>query len=109
MCPIMISPCSQRTNNTVACSNTLKGLIAAMPVLGIAALLVSVTVAAAATFIVNSVADAPDVNQGDGKCVTSSGACTLRAAVQEANALAGADTIRIPAGTYRVTSRITVD
>ena len=57
--------------------------------------------AADANFIVNSTADMVDANPGDGFCETDiTGGCTLRAAVQEANALAGADTISLPAGTY---------
>ncbi|MCI0400380.1 MAG: hypothetical protein L0Z68_03635 [Gammaproteobacteria bacterium] len=56
----------------------------------------------AATFTVNSTADAIDANAGDGVCETapSNGECTLRAAAQESNALAGTDTINLPAGTY---------
>ena len=53
-----------------------------------------------ATFTVNSTVDAQDVNPGDGVCADSAAACTLRAAVMEANALGGADTIVVPAGTY---------
>ncbi|MFN3477492.1 MAG: choice-of-anchor Q domain-containing protein, partial [Candidatus Methylomirabilales bacterium] len=41
---------------------------------------------------------------GDGICATAGGQCTLRAAIQEANALAGADTIILPAGTYPLTT-----
>ncbi|PQJ35912.1 hypothetical protein BSZ35_16045 [Salinibacter sp. 10B] len=37
------------------------------------------------TFMVNSTADASDANPGDGTCATSGGACTLRAAIEEAN------------------------
>jgi CSLREA domain-containing protein len=60
--------------------------------------------AAAATFIVNSSVDAVDANPGDGICQTvTPGQCTLRAAVQEANALAGADMITLPAGIYKFT------
>lgn len=59
--------------------------------------------AMAASFSVNSTLDARDANAGNGICATSSGACTLRAAIEEANALAGADTITLPAGTYRIT------
>ena len=53
-----------------------------------------------ATFMVNSTADADDINRGDGTCETGPGndICTLRAAIREANALAGADTITLPAG-----------
>jgi CSLREA domain-containing protein len=61
------------------------------------------TAAAAATFIVNSDTDAVDAAPGNGVCATAAGACTLRAAIQEANALAGADTINVPSGTYILT------
>lgn len=57
----------------------------------------------AATFTVNSTADAVDANPGDGSCATSGGLCTLRAAIQEANALPGDDVITLPAGTYTFT------
>ncbi|MFC1972119.1 right-handed parallel beta-helix repeat-containing protein [Chloroflexota bacterium] len=58
--------------------------------------------ALAATFTVNSNGDATDWNPGDGVCETApgNGICTLRAAIQEANALGGPDTINLPAGTY---------
>ncbi len=58
---------------------------------------------AASAFFVNSTADAVDASPGDGKCATASGVCTLRAAIQEANALTGKDFILIPAGTYVLT------
>ena len=59
----------------------------------------------AATFIVTSNADAVDAKPGDGVCATAAAtpACTLRAAIQETNALAGADTINVPSGTYFLT------
>ncbi len=55
---------------------------------------------AATTFIVSSTADTADVLPGDGVCLTSTAVCTLRAAIQEANALAGDDTIQfaLPGG-----------
>ncbi len=64
----------------------------------------------AATFTVNSTIDAIDAKRGDGICETApgNGVCTLRAAIQESNALAGADTIILPAGTYRITIPPTV-
>jgi hypothetical protein len=52
---------------------------------------------AAATFTVNLVGDAPDTNRNDGKCDASAGAgmqCTIRAAIQQANATSARDTIR---------------
>ncbi|WP_164721412.1 Calx-beta domain-containing protein [Maribacter sp. MJ134] len=42
---------------------------------------------------VNSTGDGGDVNPGDGNCADSNCECTLRAAIEEANALAGADSI----------------
>lgn len=59
--------------------------------------------ALAATFTVNATADAVDTVPGDATCATAAGTCTLRAAVQEANALAGADLVVLPAGTFRLT------
>jgi hypothetical protein len=49
---------------------------------------------------VGSEDDAPDASPGDRRCATRSGDCTLRAAVQEANATPGADEIVLPPGYY---------
>jgi CSLREA domain-containing protein len=57
----------------------------------------------AATFTVNSTMDAVDVSPGNGVCLTDIGVCTLRAAIQETNALAGEDLIILPAGAYLLT------
>lgn len=46
-------------------------------------------------FIVNSSGDTVDANVGNGVCAGSSGQCTLRAAVMEANASAGPHTISV--------------
>ena len=54
----------------------------------------------AVTFVVNTTADTADAVPGDGICADSGKACSLRAAVQEANALAGPDTIQLGAATY---------
>lgn len=53
-----------------------------------------VPAAPAAVFTVNSTGDESDLSAGNGVCLTSVGTCTLRAAIQEANALTGADTIQ---------------
>ena len=50
-----------------------------------------------ANFIVNVTGDAGDSNPGDGVCNNGTGNCTLRAAIQEANALAGSDVITFDA------------
>ncbi len=55
-----------------------------------------------ATFAVDSVADVTDANPGDGFSDDGAGNSTLRSAIQEANALTGADTITLPAGTFRL-------
>ncbi|HMJ09442.1 MAG TPA: choice-of-anchor Q domain-containing protein [Pyrinomonadaceae bacterium] len=57
----------------------------------------------AATFVVNTTADTVDAAPGDGVCADAGSACSLRAAIGEANALAGNDTITIPAGDYTQT------
>ena len=69
-------------------------------VLALVGVLAQGQVAHAANFTVNSTADAVDAIPGNGLCATAGAVCTLRAAIQEANALAGADTITVPAGTY---------
>src|SRR5688572_8906943 len=51
----------------------------------------------AANFNVNTNADGVDANPGDGICLTAQGACTLRAAIMQANASPGLDTITFPA------------
>ncbi|MGZ8752314.1 MAG: DNRLRE domain-containing protein, partial [Acidimicrobiia bacterium] len=60
--------------------------------------------AAASTFQVNALADGVDTDVGDGSCETAvPGQCTLRAALQEANATATHDVIVVPAGSYVLT------
>jgi Ca2+-binding RTX toxin-like protein len=60
--------------------------------------------AEASQFIVDEQADEKDAQVGDGICSsTPSAKCTLRAAIEEANALQGADQISVPLGTYTLT------
>jgi CSLREA domain-containing protein len=78
----------------------------------------NVTPALAASFTVNSTADLPDASPGDGRCQAvvptptptptaapppSADVCTLRAAIMEANALGGDDTISLPASVFQLT------
>lgn len=58
---------------------------------------ISTLTVSAATFNVNTAADLQDATPGNGICSTSSKNCSLRAAITEANLLAGADTIVLPA------------
>lgn len=56
------------------------------------------------TIVVNSTLDKPDLTPGNGVVDTgTAGEVTLRAAVMEANALAGFQEIFVPAGTYSLT------
>lgn len=56
------------------------------------------------TMVVNTTADTADVRPGDGKCRDAKRRCSLRAAVQEANAKQGRDTIRLsPRRTHSLT------
>ncbi|MCE7986692.1 MAG: CSLREA domain-containing protein [Caldilinea sp. CFX5] len=65
------------------------------------------------TFFVNSTADAPDSNLGDGVCaaqVNGLSQCTLRAAIMQANALSGKQVIILEPRIYGLTrSRISED
>jgi CSLREA domain-containing protein len=71
-------------------------------------LAVRVSLAPAATFTVNSTADLHDLTPGNGLCVAYLIVfppyvlpfCTLRGAIEEANALPGTDRIILPAGIY---------
>lgn len=79
-------------------------------------LVLGADVARAAGFTVTAVADAGDSSPGDGVCDDGAGQCTLRAAIEEANALPGADTITLTAGTYTlslgelaITSDVVID
>lgn len=58
-----------------------------------------------ANIIVNNLSDGADAVPGDNVCETGvgNGLCTLRAALMEANARVGAQTITLAAGTYALT------
>jgi CSLREA domain-containing protein len=62
----------------------------------------------ALSFSVNSTGDATDAGPGDTVCETAGGVCTLRAAITEANALAGNDVINVPIGTINVGATYTI-
>jgi CSLREA domain-containing protein len=56
-----------------------------------------------ATFTVDTFNDTVDANPGDGLAQDASGNTSLRAAIMEANALAGVDVIDLASGTYTLT------
>ena len=61
--------------------------------------------ASALSFTVNTTADAHDADPGDGKCADAAGQCTLRAALEEADASPSGSTvsINVPSGAYDLT------
>ncbi|MCC7416294.1 MAG: right-handed parallel beta-helix repeat-containing protein [Acidobacteria bacterium] len=69
---------------------SIAGRMCAAVTLGVALM---ARAASGATFTVTSTGDAGDAAPGNGLCATAASTCTIRAAIQEANALAGADTI----------------
>jgi hypothetical protein len=62
------------------------------------------SVKADSALTVNATQDTVDVNPGDGSCADAGGLCSIRAALMEANALSGMDTVLIPLGTYTLSS-----
>jgi len=50
--------------------------------------------------LVDTFDDLADTGPGDGACATAAGTCSLRAAIQEANAQIGRQEIRLPQGFY---------
>lgn len=80
--------------------------------LTLAVVILTAGVARAADFHVNVMLDLPDRVPGDGICSAGPAggmpdACTLRAAIMEANALGGPEghVIRVPSGLYQLTRR----
>ncbi len=62
----------------------------------------------AATFTANDLGDAPDAIPADGVRASAGNVCTLCAAIQTANALAGAHVINVPAGTIVLASSLSL-
>lgn len=71
--------------------------------LSLLALCIAPSGAGAATFVVDNLADANDASPGNGVCDNGDGTCSFRAAVQEANALAGPDRLELVTGTHELT------
>jgi len=59
-----------------------------------------VTMLPVADFLVDSFEEGADANPGDGLCATADGRCTLRAAVQESNALPGKQVLALTRSLY---------
>lgn len=64
------------------------------------------TVTRAATFTVDTVDDTSDSVAGNGICRDAGGNCSVRAAIEETNALHGANTVNVPSETYLLNSAL---
>jgi CSLREA domain-containing protein len=74
-------------------------------------MLCSAATVRAATFIVNSTSDVSDANAGNGVCRSSNATgrvCSLRAAIEEANALTGTDIINFQIANASLTGGVAV-
>src|SRR5688572_23552793 len=91
---------TQLSREGLVWSRKAKALAAGLLVAGLMAtsLMAYQPAQASTTYTVNSQqGDGPDASSADGLCKTSSGECTLRAAIQQANLTPGADTINFNA------------
>ncbi len=90
-------------------TRTIAFFVLALLVAVLIGVLLEAKPAHATTYTVNSTDDDTDQSPGNGVCDTepfpvgTEPKCTLRAAIQDANATAEADTITVPAGTYTLT------
>lgn len=107
-------PSSQSTSQPMASPpSARRGRRAGRATRGAAAVITGLSLAAllaacdrpVATYTVNTVVDGADAAPGDGACATAAGTCSLRAAIQEGNAVATVGTValQVPAGTYMLT------
>ncbi len=83
-------------------NNVVESLMIKLRLASLALLAFAHAPAFAATFVINTTDDLTDANIGDGVCETINANCSLRAAVQEANAFSGTDSLTVPAGTYNL-------
>ena len=75
--------------------NNIKGILLSICLIGIGQVY-------AQDFNVTSFMDTEDATLGDGICADASGACSLRAAVMESNAVGGMHEILLSAGIYTI-------
>ncbi len=53
--------------------------------------------------------DKPDINHGDGICESEDGVCTLRAAIDESNAMPGQQVISLGSGVYTIEDFVSIE
>jgi CSLREA domain-containing protein len=102
---------SSNAVNTASPQPRLRSLYGLLALLGIgASLLAPASPARANTaFSVNTTNDTADVAPGDGFCADAASACSLRAAIEESNALPGLDQAELPDGTYYLSDQLVVE
>ena len=90
----------------VAAGRRAAAFLGSALLIAVLGLLVLAEPAYASTYTVNSFGDDPDTTPGDDDCTDLNGRCSLRAAIQEANAHAGPDAIHfnIPGPVPRILS-----
>ena len=86
-------------NPATSCANTVRAVSLADDRVSATAS-VSIATCSNAVYDVNNTIDLGDANPGDNLCDDGIGNCTLRAAIEEANACLGPNTVNVPAGTY---------
>jgi CSLREA domain-containing protein len=96
--------CPQNTRSSRASAGKQLLIAAALSVAAASALtnMGQVRIFSASSFVVNDTSDRLDASPGDGLCRTSIATCSLRAAIQEANATTDPDVIQLPAGIYTI-------
>jgi CSLREA domain-containing protein len=60
-------------------------------------------------FVVNTTADTHDANPGNGICADAGGNCSLRAGIEETNALPGVNRLDVPANNYLLTKQLVIE
>ena len=78
-------------------------IICALLLVALAWWLIPTSPVLAADFTVNTITDTVDAAPGNGTCADAGNQCSLRAAIMEANALSGDDTITLADNTYKLT------
>lgn len=91
---------------TMPCSRWTPSRLVVIGLLVVLSMALTTRTAAAKTFTVDTEQDGVDSNLADDLCIANvapGGACTLRAAIQQANATGGPDFIILPDGDYALT------
>ena len=86
-----------------------KAIVRAYVVISVILSLLFVSKVHAATFTINSLGDESDIDLGNAQCMTAGENCTLRAAIEESNALSGPDTINFDATVFPTSAIKTID